>query len=148
MAASSSNANPASALGNGVVRPFMRDGRGDFAVKSGVELVQAAVGQILGTVASSDFTQGELPWRPEFGSLLYLLRHSPNTPALDEIARTYVIDALNTWEPRVQVTDVEIGRNPKLADGQFTLVIRVRFNFVDQTSGGVILSDLESTIGV
>jgi uncharacterized protein len=61
-------------------------------------------------VGSSDFTQGELPWRTEFGSLLHLLCHQKNDRVLQELARVYVVDALKRWEPRVVVTSVQIAR--------------------------------------
>lgn len=137
-----------SPLGLGLIRPMRRNGRGDFDHTDGPRLVEAAIGQILGTVASSDFTQGEIPWRPEFGSLLYLLKHQPNTPALDELARTYVVDALATWEPRARVSEVFVGRNPREEGGESTLVIKVKFGFVDRASGSVVLPDLETTITI
>jgi uncharacterized protein len=88
-------------LGFGLLRPFRRDQKADFAAAGGGALIRSAVGQILGTVGSSDFTQGELPWRTEFGSLLHLLRHQKNDRVLQELARVYVVDALKRWEPRV-----------------------------------------------
>ena len=91
-------------LGFGLLRPFRRDQKTDFAAGGGEAVVRSAVGQILGTIGSSDFTQGELPWRTEFGSLLHLLRHQKNDRILEELARVYVVDALKRWEPRVVVT--------------------------------------------
>lgn len=48
-------------LGRGLVRPFRTDRKQDFAFAEGEEFVRSAVGQILGTRAATDFTQGELP---------------------------------------------------------------------------------------
>lgn len=135
-------------FGFGIIRPFQRDQKGDFATAQDATLVIAAIGQILGTVASSDFTQGELPWRPEFGSLLHLLRHRPNTPALDELARRYVVDALQKWERRIVVTDTSVGRSFDEDGGLNSLVIRVRFNFIATATGAVIFQDLESSITI
>jgi uncharacterized protein len=80
------------------------------AAAGGGALIRSAVGEILGTVGSSDFTQGKLPWRTEFGSLLHLLRHQKNDRVLQELARVYVVDVLKRWEPRVVVTSVQIAR--------------------------------------
>ena len=89
-------------LGAGLLRPLVRDQKQDFANAAGVDLVRACVGQILGTRASDDSGehQGELEWRPDFGSKLYLLQHRKG-PLLSELARYYVIEAIGRWEPRV-----------------------------------------------
>lgn len=70
-------------LGFGLLRPLRRDQKADFAAAGGGQFIRSAVGQILGTVGSSDFTQRELPWRTDFGSLLHVLRHhiSGTTPS-------------------------------------------------------------------
>lgn len=68
-------------LGTNLIRPFRRDQKKDFVSASGEALVRAAVGQILATRASSDVSQGEIPWRTNFGSLLHLLRYD----AVDEV---------------------------------------------------------------
>ena len=56
-----------SMFGNGIIAPFRRDRKGDFANSNGPELVQSAVQQILGTKATSRFATGEVPWRGAFG---------------------------------------------------------------------------------
>ena len=89
-------------LGSGLLRPFARDKKNDFANDSGLALVKACIGQILGTRGSDDSGQhqGELEWRPAFGSKLYLLQHRKG-PHLEELAAYYVAEALQRWEPRV-----------------------------------------------
>jgi phage baseplate assembly protein W len=89
-------------LGSGLVRPFVRDQKNDFANANGLSVIQSCVGQILGTKASDDtgLRSGELRWRPTFGSRLYLLQHRKG-PQLPVMARVYVVDALAKWEPRV-----------------------------------------------
>lgn len=114
--------------GFGLLRPFRRDQKADFAAAGGEQLVRSAVGQILGTVGSSDFTQGELPWRTDFGSLLHVLRHQRNDNVLQELARVYVVDAIKRWEPRVVVTSVQVSREPQ--DGENVLAIRLRYNVI------------------
>ena len=143
-----SQINDFAPYGFGLIRPFQRDQKGDFATAQDAALVIAAMGQILGTICSSEFSQGELPWRPEFGSLLHLLRHRPNTPTLDELARQYVVDALQRWERRIVVTRTTVGRDFKEDGSLNTLVIKVRFNFVDVATNSVIYEDLESSITI
>lgn len=126
-------------LGAGLIRPFQRDGKSDFANTTGVALVQAAIGQILGTQASSDFAQGELPWRPEFGSLLHTLWHSKNDEALAEVAQAYVVDAITRWEPRVRLKQVVVARDVSAGRTDNVLSIRLKYDIV---SGSVVGNDV------
>jgi phage baseplate assembly protein W len=110
--------------------------------------VRSAVAQVLGTVGASDFTQGELPWRTEFGSLLHLLRHQKNDVALREMAKVYVQDALRRWEPRIMVTRLDAER---LDDSQGSkLVLRLRYNVIQRNVPGnqVLLEGIEQTIAL
>lgn len=133
-------------LGFGPIRPFRRDRKSDFAAAGGEALVRSAVGQILGTMAASDFTQGELPWRTEFGSLVHLLRHQKNDAVLQELARVHVVDALKRWEPRVQVTSVQVTRERDR--GENVLAIRLRYNIISTNTPGnnVILEGMEQVV--
>lgn len=132
-------------LGFGLTRPFQRDQRSDLAAAGDERLIRSCVGQILGTVGSSEFTQGELPWRTEFGSLLYLLRLQKNDNVLQELARVYVVDALARWEPRVVVSSVQVAR--ELQVGESALVIRLRYSVTSANTPGVLaLSDIEQAV--
>jgi phage baseplate assembly protein W len=121
-------------LGFGLLRPFRRDGKSDFAAAGSEQLIRAVVGQILGTRAASEIAQGELPWRPEFGSKLYLLLHQKNNAVLQELARVYVSDALKQWEPRVVVKAVSVTR--EVVEGEDVLAIRVRYAVISQNVSG------------
>jgi len=133
-------------LGYGLLRPFRRDRKADLAAGGGEALIRSAVGQILGTMAGSEYTQGELPWRTELGSLLHLLRHQKNDAVLQELARVHVVDALKRWEPRVQVTSVKVTRERQ--DGESVLAIRLRYNIISANTPGnnVILAGIEQTV--
>ncbi len=91
-------------LGFGVVRPFVRDAA-DVAKAGGFDQVRSSAGQILGTKAETDRTSGEVPWRPEFGAKLHLLRHRKG-PIITAMAEAFVREALDLWEPRVEVVGV------------------------------------------
>ncbi|WP_428262472.1 GPW/gp25 family protein [Haliangium sp.] len=134
-------------VGHGLVIPFHRGAR-DFATADGERLVRACVQQILGTVGASDFTQGELPWRTEFGSLLHLLRHQQNDVALREMAKVYVRDALQRWEPRVRVTQLDAQRADDAAGGK--LILRLRYDVVQRNvpGGQMLFAGLEQTVAV
>lgn len=133
-------------LGFGLTRPFQRDGRADFAAAGGEALIRNAVGQILGTIGESDVTPGEVPWRTDFGSLLYRLRHQKNDTVLQELARVYVVDALKRWEPRILVTAATIGREQH--DGENVLAIRIRYHVTSTNTHGnnVLLAGIEQTV--
>ena len=88
-------------LGAGIIRPFRRDGKGDFANGEGELLVRSDLGQLLGT------TLGEVPWRSTLGTLIYQLRHKANTQALSDLARIQLENAIKQWEPRVQLISVK-----------------------------------------
>lgn len=130
-------------LGQGLLRPFRRDQKSDFANDSGVELVVACVGQILGTRASSPSSPGELPWRTDFGSKLHLLRHANHSDVNEALASVYAQDAITAWEPRVAslAVTIEDTGDPRV------LQVRIRFNVVDR-GGRTILANQEATVPV
>lgn len=126
-------------LGFGILRPFIRDAKNDFANAGGSKLLASRIGQILGTKADSTAGPGELPWRTNFGSRIHLLRHRNNSDALAEFARVMILEALATWEKNVIVTSVtalELGTPRKLT-------LDVRFKLVDQ-SGATLVEDVAS----
>lgn len=135
-------------LGFGLLRPFRRDQQLDFAAAGGARLVEACVGQVLGTRCASGFSEGELPWRDEFGSLLYLLRHREIDETTQELARVYVAQALARWEPRVRVTGVEVLAEEVDGLGPVALAIRVQFDLVSRMAPGnsVLLPGLSATV--
>jgi hypothetical protein len=51
---------------------------------------------------------GERVALPEFGSKLHELVFNQNDQALKALARTYVVDAIRRWEPRITITRVDI----------------------------------------
>jgi phage baseplate assembly protein W len=125
-------------LGRGILSPFRRDQKNDFANGTGLELVKSSIRQILLTKAASPSAGGgELPWRTDFGSLLHLIRHRRNNVFVaQEIARAYVLKALQAWETRVQVTDVKVTSTDR------TMTLKIIFNVTDQNNN-IIARDAE-----
>lgn len=138
------------ALGSGPTRPWRRDKKLDWSSANGAKLVASSVGQILGTRCASEFTSGELPWRDEFGSLLYLLRHRNNDATTRELARVYVADALARWEPRVRVTGVSIDAEEVPGVGMVAMTIRVRYDITSGSRAGnnVLLTGQETEVAL
>lgn len=134
-----------SICGFGLLRPFQRDQKNDYATDGGAALVRSAVGQILGTRAQSGGSQGEIPWRPELGSKLYILKMRKG-PAQNELARAYAQEALRRWEPRVSVTRV----TTEFDRARRALVAHVDFNLIDRNKPGnnVLLGGLNVAVAI
>ena len=62
-------------FGNGIVTPFQRDGRGDFAHDSGLTLLRADLRELLGILGPDGEEPGELPWNMSCGARLANLKH-------------------------------------------------------------------------
>ena len=109
----------------GVVLPFRRDQKQDFANSASSEVIKSNVRQILGTRCSDGVIPGEIPWLQSFGSLLYKLRHQNIRPVVRFHARALVVDALARWEPRVRVKRVTV------EEGSRSIIIRTTFVVID-----------------
>lgn len=93
-----------SILGSGLAFPLVLDRRGAIALAHGEDDVAQAITIILSTAP------GERPMRPEFGCTVHdyvFDRFDAETIGrIDHAVRA----ALDRWEPRVTVTDVELER--------------------------------------
>lgn len=110
-------------------------------------MVRSCVAQVLGTLCASDSgtTQGELPWRSDFGCLLPLLRHRGLTDATKQLARVYVANALAKWEPRARVRSVSVDSVER--DGGLALVVSLRYDVVaGATSNQVFVPDVSQVV--
>lgn len=117
-------------LGFGLLRPLRRDQKQDFASGGDVRLIKSAVGQILGTMSSAPGMQGEIPWRPEFGSQLYRMRMSLNDVELQAIGRRFVAEALTRWEPRIRIKRTHFTQHSVLPEINNVLAITVFYDIV------------------
>jgi phage baseplate assembly protein W len=61
--------------------------------------------------------------RPEFGCRIHDLIFAPNEATTTGLARYYVQDALEMWEPRIDVTEVLVAPDP-LNTGRLLIDIR------------------------
>lgn len=128
--------------GKGLLMPFRRDGKSDFASGSGIELTRAAVALALGTTCSTASSQGELPWRTEFGSVLQPLRLRSNSPALAELVRSRIVESLARWVPSVQLRAVEVRTSGT------SLRISIRYDVLDPSGGRVLVPGLETSVAL
>lgn len=95
-------------FGVGLLTPFRRDKRNDFVSGGDADLLRSKIVQVLGTRADNGRMTGELPWRTDFGSLLYTMRFVNIDEAMAAVVRSRIAGALATWLPQVQVTRVVI----------------------------------------
>lgn len=91
----------------GIVTPFQR-GASDFASGEGAALINSEIRQVLGTRCSSSTTQGEIPWRTDFGSLIQHARHRNNDQVLGALLNQWVVDAIARWLSHVRVTETAL----------------------------------------
>ena len=137
-------------LGFGLTRPFRRDRKTDFASAGGLAGIQACVGQILATPCSTDQAQGEIPWRPEFGSRLHQLRHQNNNDVLAGLAHAYAIEALQRWEPRVRLKATSVSKESTPGGGENVLAIGVVYDVIDVNVDGnqVVVRDVTQQVSL
>jgi phage baseplate assembly protein W len=83
------------------------DSRGRVALSRGVADIEEAIRIILLT------NKGERIMRPTFGSNLFRLQFEPNNAATAGLARRLVIEALEQWEPRIEVLEVYAEPHPE-----------------------------------
>lgn len=108
----------------GIVLPFRR-GANDFETGEGAALISSALRFILGTRCSSATTEGELPWRTDFGSLVQHARHKNNDAVLEALLNRWTVDAVTRWMPNVRVTRTELARKKDAAGNETILSLTV-----------------------
>lgn len=88
------------------------------AVSAYEKSVAESIRIVLGTAP------GERLMRPDFGCDLNRLAFAPNTTATAGMAIFYVREALNNWEPRIELLGVDAEADPDSAE---TLLIHIDY---------------------
>ena len=89
-------------VGQGLAFPLQVNARGELALVTGATDIEQSIGIILGTIP------GERVMRPTFGCRAWELIFAPNNAATQSLLITYVRQALEFWEPRIELTDVDV----------------------------------------
>jgi phage baseplate assembly protein W len=89
-------------IGSGLAFPLRADQRGALALTQGVEDIEQAIALILGTAP------GERPMRPEFGCTVHDFVFDTVDAALVGKIETAVHEALERWEPRIEVVALDV----------------------------------------
>ena len=88
-------------VGKGLLLPFRRNQRDDFANGSLREFWQSNVELLLSIEGPTETSTGEIPWRPDEGAELRKLRHKNNTSILRAMAEAYIRRAFQRSFPGV-----------------------------------------------
>ena len=104
-------------LGQGWAFPLQLNPRGQIALAAGERDIVRAMQLILSTMP------GERVMRPEFGCRAWELVYSPIDAETISLMSNYVTEALNRWEPRINVDDVKAFSDPQ-DDGRLLVEIR------------------------
>jgi phage baseplate assembly protein W len=105
-------------LGAGWAFPVGVDARGRIAVARQEQDIEQSIRIILLT------PKGQRIMRPTFGCLIHELMFAPNDGTTAGLAAYYVEDALDMWEPRIRVLNVDAGPDP---DDPSRLLIEINY---------------------
>lgn len=89
-------------LGEGISFPFQIDSSGSIKKSSFERNVEEGIFIVLSTKV------GERIMNPEFGCKINELLFEENTPETRALAKEYVITALDKWENRILIRDINI----------------------------------------
>ncbi|MEL6149163.1 MAG: GPW/gp25 family protein [Chloroflexota bacterium] len=112
-------------LGTAIGFPLGLNDRNRLATVSGDAAVRQSIRMIIFTVP------GERVMRPDFGCLIHDLIFDPANHETAITAQRYVRDALELWEPRIDLEEVQVEPVQTEADGGM-LVINVVYKLKDQ----------------
>ena len=105
-------------VGAGWSFPLRTNATGSIALSSGNRELEEAIALVLGTAP------GERPMRPEYGCAIHDFVFAPADATTAGRIGYEVRASLDRWEPRIEVTDVEVTIDP--ADAA-TLYVDVRY---------------------
>jgi hypothetical protein len=89
-------------LGRGLAFPLRVNARGEIALASGERDVEQSIKIVLGT------RPGERVMRPEFGCRAHERLFEPRNAATETLIQQDVFEALERWEPRIEVQSVQV----------------------------------------
>jgi hypothetical protein len=125
-------------IGNGWAFPLRFDA-GGVKLVGGTENLARSVRLILGT------RQGERPHRPTFGSRLHELMFAPTTAQTLGLAEAHVLEALRSWEPRVEVLCVRAEFEQHNTKDEVGIAVRIDFRVNETMDEGSMLYRFDTT---
>ena len=109
-------------LGQGLAFPLQVDPQGGIALATGERDIEQSIRIILETVP------GERVMRPEFGCRVHELIFAPNNAATEGLLIHYIKQALERWEPRIELQTVEVSN---ALDAEATLLVEIKYQIKD-----------------
>lgn len=99
-------------IGRGIICPFRRDGKGDFANADGLDVLRSDVGELLGIQCATATEPGELSWDMDRGANFTPLKHRHlHSDMVDALADQSASGSLMKWEPRARLLRVGVTRD-------------------------------------
>jgi len=96
-------------FGRGLITPFQRDGKGDFANTTGDQLLRSDLAELIGIIGPTADQRGELPWRDEVGTRLINLKHRKiHNSTIQGLALQMTAEVISRFETRVRVTRARV----------------------------------------
>ncbi len=107
-------APPVDFVGRGLAFPLRVDHTGALTTVDGAESIETAIRVVLATAP------GERVMRSEFGCRIWQLLFEPVNAATLGLMAQAVFEALEQWEPRADIEDVDVAPDP--VDGQLVRI--------------------------
>lgn len=107
-------------VGSGWTFPIVVDSRGGIRLSRGADEIEESIRLILMTPIGQRFM------RPTFGCRIHELVFAPLNAGTFTAARHYIADALAMWEPRIDVTEIEV-EPAMFRDAGNCLFIRIHY---------------------
>lgn len=107
-------------IGRGLTFPLQVNTQGGLALTRGPAEIEQSMRVILETAP------GERVMRPEFGCRAWELMFAPRNAFTEATLIEYVEEALAIWEPRIEVSAVEVIDDPSYDDSVLLVEIRYR----------------------
>ncbi len=112
-------------FGCGIICPFQRDGKGDFANASGLSLLKSDVAELIGIIGPTVQQPGELPWNTEVGSRVLLMKHRGQHAEMVRATAEQMVSApVRMWEKRARVASTSVVIDEKAQS------LTIRFSYV------------------
>lgn len=119
----------------GINYPVRKDPRGYFYSSDGISQLRSGILILLLT------NFGERVMQPDYGTNLRNLMFDPNDPRLQIEAQTLITNAINKWEPRISVRDIQVSSGGDFntlnnLDDQSEIenILSIKIDFVDPQS--------------
>ena len=107
----------------------------DVKIETNVKAIINSIENILTVV------KGELPGRPEFGSDIYKFVFDLNDDLSLVGIEESTLGALERWEPRINVIDVDVNSFPNQNEVVITIVFNLKVNNIQYTTDIRIVND-------